>query len=226
MVVTFEVNMGIRKGHVLGFAYALAFGLAVLGGKEARKAYDNYISNQRIEAPASKPIPATLPERRVEPYEEIPNITQNEERRIARGISQEGLRAIAGYEGLRLNVYNDVAGNPTIGYGHLIRPRENLRTVTQEQALELLRNDVASAEEAVNSNVNVDLTPNQYDALVSLVYNIGNGAFAGSTLLRELNSGDYEGAAQQFERWNRAGGRVVQGLANRRADERRRFEGN
>lgn len=141
--------------------------------------------------------------------------------------SDEGLAAIAEHEGLRLVAYPDpgsVDGLPwTIGYGHTRGVQRGDRC-TPEQAMQWLREDVQDAEEAVNRRVKVPLTQSQFDALVSFVYNLGETAFAGSTLLRMLNSGDYVGAAVQFERWNKNDGRVLSGLVRRRKDERDLFE--
>ena len=127
------------------------------------------------------------------------------------------------HEGLRLEAYlptpNDVW---TIGYGHTHTTKQGQK-ITEAQAEALLRRDITWAEKAVNKSVVVPLTQNQFDALVSFVFNVGEGAFATSTLLRLLNSGDYEGAANQFLRWNRQKGRVLNGLTKRREEERALF---
>lgn len=86
-----------------------------------------------------------------------------------------------------------------------------------------MHHDLARFERAVSSSVKVPLTQNQFDALVSLTYNIGPGAFKHSTLLKLLNQGDYAGASQQFDVWIKAGGQTVQGLVNRRAVEKAYF---
>lgn len=86
-----------------------------------------------------------------------------------------------------------------------------------------MASDLKKFEAAVNK-VTVALNQNQFDALVSLTYNIGTGAFASSTLLKKLNAGDYKGAAAQFDVWNKAGGKRMQGLVNRRSTERKLFE--
>lgn len=127
------------------------------------------------------------------------------------------------HEGLRLQAYlptpNDVW---TIGYGHTGSAHKGM-VITEERAEALLRQDIAWVEDAINKNVVVPLTQNQYDALASLVYNIGAGAFAKSTLLRMLNMGDYAGAAEQFLRWNKQKGKVLNGLTRRRQEERELF---
>ena len=141
-------------------------------------------------------------------------------------ISARGIAFIKEHEGRRLTAYRDSAGLPTIGYGHLIVAGDGLSinsTITEAQAEALLRADLATAINAVRSRVTAPLTQNQFDALVSLVFNIGAGAFRDSTLLRKLNQRDYNGARAEFARWNRAGGRVVQGLVNRRAAEEALF---
>ena len=137
-------------------------------------------------------------------------------------ISEEGLDFIAEHEGLKLAAYPDPGtGNEpwTIGVGHTIGVQLG-DTCTREQALEWLSEDCETAEKCVNNSVRVDLTQSQFDALVSLVFNIGTGNFRRSTLLARLNEGaDDDVVAKQFSVWNRAGGRVMDGLSNRRADE-------
>lgn len=127
------------------------------------------------------------------------------------------------HEGLRLEAYlptpNDVW---TIGYGHTHTTKQGMK-ITEAQAEALLRKDIAWVEKAINKFVVVPLTQNQFDALASFVFNVGEGAFSKSTLLRLLNSGDYEGAANQFLRWNKQKGRILKGLTKRREEERKLF---
>lgn len=140
-------------------------------------------------------------------------------------ISQAGIDAITRHEGLRLTAYPDPAsgGDPwTIGYGHT-RDVEKGQTITKHQAEVFLRDDLAWVERCIERNVTVPLTQGQYDALCSLIFNIGQSAFASSTLLKLLNQRDYAGAADQFARWNIAAGKVNLGLTNRRAAERALF---
>ena len=139
-----------------------------------------------------------------------------------RQIGQKGLDLIKRFEGLRLRSYLCPANVWTIGYGHTGNVSSN-QVITSEQAESILRTDLRKFEQAVSDAVTVALSQNQFDALVSLAFNIGAGAFAKSTLLRLLNAGDYAGAANQFERWNQAGGRVLDGLSKRRAAERALF---
>lgn len=133
------------------------------------------------------------------------------------------INIIKKHEGLRLEAYlptpNDVW---TIGYGHTHTTKQGMK-ITAGQAESLLRKDILWVEKAVNKLVVVPLTQNQFDALSSLVFNIGEKAFGSSTLLRLLNSGDYEGAANQFPRWNKQKGRVLNGLTKRRQEERQLF---
>ena len=144
--------------------------------------------------------------------------------------SQRGIALIKEFEGLRLSAYPDPgSGNEpwTIGIGTTVYPdgRKVKRgdKITEQEALNFLRIDLAKFEAEVNRLVKVKLNQNQFDALVSLVYNIGAGAFAKSTLLRLLNAGDYRGAEDQFARWNRAGVNVMPGLVRRRSAEAHLF---
>jgi lysozyme len=138
--------------------------------------------------------------------------------------SSSGLRLVAGFEGLRTHAYPDAASPPvwTIGYGHT--PARRGQVVSKARALQLLRKDLATAERAVNQLVKVPINQHRFDALVSLVFNIGTGAFKDSTLLRLLNKGDYQGASAQFGRWNKAGAGPLPGLTDRRTIERKLFD--
>lgn len=139
-------------------------------------------------------------------------------------IDGQGIELIKQFEGYRAYPYQDAAGLWTIGYGHLIKDSESFpHDLDINEATALLYQDAQIAVDAVNDLVSVSLTQNQFNALVSLVYNIGRGAFASSTLLRKLNAGDYQGAFNEFPRWNKAGGQVIAGLTNRRAAEARIF---
>ena len=138
-------------------------------------------------------------------------------------ISESGKGFIRRHEGLRLRAYKDGGGVWTIGYGHTgndVHPDSEWSVGQCDVAFE---KDVQWAVHGVNSSVLVDLTQNQFDALVSFVYNLGGGAFNNSTLLGMLNAGDYEGAADQFPRWCHDNHKVVAGLLARRADEKRLF---
>ena len=142
-----------------------------------------------------------------------------------RHINEAGIALIRVHEGLRLTAYPDPGsgGAPwTIGYGSTRGVTEGM-TITAEVAIERLRADLAEAERCVES-CGVELTDNEFAALVSLVFNIGCGAFRGSTLLRRMHAGDFEAAAEQFANWNRASGHVLAGLTTRRAAEAALFE--
>ena len=136
---------------------------------------------------------------------------------------------IARHEGLRLNAYQDSGGIWTIGYGTTFhhdqkRPIRQGDRITRAKAIEWLQKDTKSAENTVKRLVKVPLTANQRIALTSLVYNIGSGAFARSTILRMLNSKTPKNqVAMQFLRWVNVQGQPVQGLINRRRDEMQLF---
>lgn len=133
--------------------------------------------------------------------------------------SPNGRALIRKAEGDRLTAYYCPAGVLTIGVGHTGPDVKPGMTITQAQSDALLSADLAKFEAAVSRNVKVPLTQNQFDALVSFTYNLGEGALRSSTLLRMLNAGDYTGAAAQFARWDKAGGKVLAGLTKRRAAE-------
>mgnify|MGYP006921289585 CR=1 FL=1 len=139
-------------------------------------------------------------------------------------ISRTGIEFIKSFEALRLTAYQCEAGVWTVGWGHTAGVHEG-DECTEEEAEEMLKWDLAEAEEAVNQFVEVDMRPHEYDALVSFAFNCGVNAFHGSTLLRLLNNEDRNGAALQFPRWNKANGRVSNGLVRRRAAEQKMFRG-
>ncbi|WP_151775988.1 lysozyme [Acinetobacter colistiniresistens] len=141
--------------------------------------------------------------------------------------SPVGINLITSFEDEKLIAYDDGVGVWTIGFGTTIYPN-GLRVkrgdrCTVEQAKAFFTYDLKRFEAAVNGAVKVPLTQNQFDALVSLTYNIGENAFKGSTLLKKLNARDYQGAADQFLVWNRGGGKVMKGLVRRRDAERALF---
>lgn len=139
--------------------------------------------------------------------------------------SQDGLALTQQFEGCRLTAYQDQVGVWTIGYGHTGRDVTSGLTITQDQASALLASDVAGAATFVNQAVTVALQQNEFDALVDFVFNLGRAAFAGSTLLRLLNAGNFASAAGQFALWDHAGGQVVAGLLRRRQAEETMFQG-
>jgi lysozyme len=131
-------------------------------------------------------------------------------------ISERGLAHIKHFEGCKLKSYYCVGGKCTIGYGHTGPDVKPGMTITEERAVELLRQDVAEAEKAVAELVKVPLRQGQYDALVDFVFNLGRGALAQSSLLKLLNQREYGKAAEQLMRWVHAGSAVIAGLQRRR----------
>lgn len=164
-----------------------------------------------------------------------------------RDINDVGLELIKKFEGIpdgdpgtvNIDPYLDPVGIWTIGWGHAIaiggsylRGRENRKAardlypggITLDQAEQMLRGDVLDTCRDVESLVKAPLTDNQFGALVSFTFNLGRGNLSKSTLLRKLNDGDYDGAAIEFHKWNRAGGKVLAGLVSRRAAESTLFQ--
>lgn len=143
-------------------------------------------------------------------------------------LSNQGIKDLIASEGSRLKAYQDQGGVWTIGVGHTSAAGAPKvvkgMTITKAEEEEILSRDIAKFEGYVNKLVKVPLNQNQFDALVELTYNIGSGALSGSTLLRKLNAGNYSGAAEQFLVWNKVSGKTNQGLVNRRAREKKKFE--
>ena len=135
---------------------------------------------------------------------------------------QAGRSLIEQFEGCSLHAYLDQRGIPTIGYGHTQGATMG-QTCTQAEADAWLAEDLATAEQAVSRLVKVPLTQNQFDALVSLCYNIGQGNFAESTVLRLLNAGSIQGSAEAILMWNKTGGVINPGLMRRREAEKALF---
>ena len=137
-------------------------------------------------------------------------------------LSDTGLALIRQFEGYRALLYRDAAGLPTIGYGHLVTPRERAyftTAITPNEALTLLGTDVAVAEAAVNRLITTALTQHQFDALVCFTFNLGAAVLQRSTLRRVVNRGDHAHAPAQFLRYVWAGGRKQPGLQRRRQAE-------
>ena len=132
--------------------------------------------------------------------------------------SDNGLQMTKDFEQLKLTAYQDSKGVWTIGYGHTGGIQKGM-TITEAQASLFLAADVAWAVTCVNKSVTAKINQNQFDAMVDLVFNIGCAAFSGSTLLRKLNAADFAGAAAEFARWNKSGGKVLRGLTRRRQAE-------
>lgn len=132
------------------------------------------------------------------------------------------------FEGCSLTAYHDPVGFPTIGHGHLLSreawaPLDRWPPITQGFADALLEEDMAKALRAVRRLVKVPVTDEQAAALADFAFNLGAGALQASTLLRMVNRGDLADAAEQFARWNKAGGRIMRGLTRRRLTERNLF---
>jgi lysozyme len=139
-------------------------------------------------------------------------------------LSAAALVGIATWEGYVGQAYQDIVGIWTIGFGSTENVRQG-QTINPVAALQRKINDVQKFEGALKQCVTVPLHQYEYDAYLSLAYNIGPTAFCNSTLVRKLNASDYEGACKEILRWNRAGGKVVRGLANRREAEYRQCTG-
>ena len=138
-------------------------------------------------------------------------------------ISEEGKSLIKKFEGLRLKAYKCPAGVWTIGYGHIkdVQPGDEW---SEDHAEHMLEVELEEYENYVNAAVTVPLSQNQFDALTSWVFNLGNGNLTSSTMLKVLNSGDYAGVPAQIKRWNKAGVQVLDGLIRRREAEALLFE--
>jgi lysozyme len=136
--------------------------------------------------------------------------------------SEAGIILIKSFEGCRTEAYQDAVGVWTIGYGHTIDVKEGM-TITQHQCDVMLEVDIETYENYVNKYVIVSLTQNQFDALVSWVYNLGPTNLRNSTMLKVLNAGKYDEVPYQMKRWNRAGGQVLKGLVIRREAEAELF---
>lgn len=140
-------------------------------------------------------------------------------------ISDAGLSLIKNFEGLSTKAYVCPAGVLSIGYGHTKNVKKG-DVITKAGAEELLKKDLKEFEEAVTAMLDIrEVAVNQcqFDALVCFAFNVGTKALDTSTLLKKLTIGDVEGASDEFLRWNKAGGKVLEGLTRRRQAERRLF---
>lgn len=149
-----------------------------------------------------------------------------------RSLSPAGIDLIKQFEGFRASLYNDSAGHCTIGYGTLVHrgpcngsePGEYLAGISEDRATDLLLQRVRQFENVINDSVKITLNQNQFDALVSFVYNVGAGAFRRSTLLKKVNTDPADAAIRaEFLRWVRAGGKKLPGLVSRREWESRLY---
>jgi lysozyme len=138
-------------------------------------------------------------------------------------INERGLELLKEFEGCELCPYPDIEGNPTIGYGHLIKKGEHFNIISPEEAEELLVKDLQATVKGITPLLKVKVNENQFSALVCFAFNLGIDALANSTLLKKLNRGDYDGAQAEFLRWNKARIkgklRAVAGLTRRRSAE-------
>lgn len=142
---------------------------------------------------------------------------------MARNVNAEGLKLIKQWEGFREKAYKDGGGVWTIGYGHTSAAGAPTVSygmrITEDEAERILRKDIDSVEAAVERLVKVPLNDNQFATLVSFVYNVGEGAFAKSTLLKKLNAKDYNSVPKELMKWVNDNGKKIEGLVNRRAAE-------
>lgn len=140
-------------------------------------------------------------------------------------LSATALVALLLHEGYRENAYTPVAGDvPTIGFGTTNGVKIGDRT-TPEKALNTALKDIQKFEGALKECVTVPLEQHEYDAYISLSYNIGSNAFCKSTLVRKLNAGDYVGACNQILRWDQFNGKPLAGLTKRRQEEHKKCLG-
>lgn len=177
----------------------------------------------RADAPRGMTVSQTGPEPKPFPRQSTPP-RSTPPSTGTRQTNASGVHLIKTFEGLRLKAYQDAVGVWTIGYGTTrgVKPGQEISEV---QAEALLKADLNRFEQAVSQAVRVSINDNQFAALVSFTYNVGSGALRSSTLLKKLNFRDIYGAANEFPRWNRAGGRVLAGLTRRRNAERALFLG-
>ena len=133
-------------------------------------------------------------------------------------VSAAALVGIATHEGYRGEAYRDAVGVPTIGFGETAGVKMGDKTTPGRSLVQLLGSTNRHAD-AIRKCIAVPLYQHEFDAYVSLSYNIGPGAFCQSTLVKKLNAGDYAGACEEIKRWNRAGGKVLPGLTKRREQE-------
>lgn len=139
--------------------------------------------------------------------------------------SQAGKDLIISFEGIRLEAYKCPAGVWTIGVGSTVPAVHAGEVITKQQALARFDKDLTKFENAVDRLVKVPLTQNQFDALVSFTFNVGEGALAKSTLLKKLNAGDYDAVPAELMKWTKGGGKELPGLVRRRRAEAAMWRG-
>ena len=138
-------------------------------------------------------------------------------------ISDNGLSLIEQFESLKFKAYKDIRGILTIGYGHTGSDVTDGLIISKNQAEILLKNDAQVTVQTINRLVKVVLNQNQFDALCSFIFNVGSGNFASSTMLKLINQSNFTDAANEFPKWDKAAGTIVQGLLNRRLKEQELF---
>ncbi len=141
---------------------------------------------------------------------------------VLMNLGYNGTKILKFFEGCRLTAYQDSVGVWTIGYGHTKGVHAGM-SITQEEAEQMLLTELEEYEGYIEKYVTVPLTQNQFDALVVWVYNLGPTNLRRSTLLKELNSGNYTAAGKEITKWNKAGGKVLAGLVKRREAEAELF---
>ena len=139
--------------------------------------------------------------------------------------SQAGKDLIISFEGIRLQAYKCPAGVWTIGVGSTQPPVKPGEVLTKKEAMDRFDHDLVKYENAVDRLVKVPLTQNQFDALVSFTFNVGEGALAKSTLLKKLNAGDYDAVPAELMKWTKGGGKELPGLVRRRRAEAAMWRG-
>ena len=139
-------------------------------------------------------------------------------------ISNEGISLIKKFEGCELESYQDAVGVWTIGYGHTKNIKEGM-TISKEQADNMLLNELDEYCEYVEKAVDVTLKQCEFDALVAWTYNLGPTNLNESTMLKKLNNKEYQDVPHEIKRWNKAGGKVLEGLVRRREAESLLFQG-
>ncbi len=142
--------------------------------------------------------------------------------------NKAGIEIIKHFEGYSSTVYADPIGIPTIGYGSIWDVNGKRLTmdhppISEEVGEQLLKRELKHVERAIRHLIRVPLTENQFSAISSLAYNIGTSRLSSSTLRAKINREDYQGAADEFPKWRRAGGVILKGLVRRRAAERELF---
>lgn len=154
-------------------------------------------------------------------------VVKNGDSTMPNKIGKDGIALIKKFEGVRLQGYLCPAGIATIGWGHtgmvLGKPITTSMKISLDQAEKLLLSDLDKFEKGVSSLIKVTITQKQFDALVSFAYNVGLGNLGKSTLLKLINKRDPK-ASEQFLVWNKAGGKVLNGLTKRRLAEKELFD--